>query len=275
MNTIAALRTTNRILGLLAPDFTARVARRRLLRPHLPARASAAERAALADAAPVTFRFGHAGLRWGASGPVVLLLHGWGGRPTQFHAIPRALAGRGLRAVALDGPAHGRTRFGFAHPASFAEALHEVAAELRDVHAIVGHSMGAGATLLALSEGLVANRVVSIAAASSMTGVLRRFADALALPDVAADRFIGGVERIVGRPAEDLDVRRLAAGIHIPGLVVHDSGDRHVPYADATRVASAWPAARLLTTHGLGHNRILSDPAVVAEVVEFVAGASG
>lgn len=275
MNAIVSLRTTNRIAGLLAPDLTARVARRELLRPRRAGWARAAGRDAPEGAVPVTFRFGHAGLRWGSTGPVVLMMHGWGGRAAQFHAIAQALAARGLQAIALDGPAHGRTRFGLAHPASFAEALHEAAAELRDVHAVVGHSMGAGAALLALSEGLATNRAVSIAAAARMTEVLWRFAAAFGLPEGAGRRFVQGVERAVGRPAAELDVARMARGITVPGLVVHDLADRQVPYVDAQRVLAAWPSARLVTTDGLGHNRILSDASVVATVADFVAGRQG
>jgi hypothetical protein len=52
---------------------------------------------------------------------------------------------------------------------------------------------------------------------------------------------------------------------------VHDRHDKEVPYADGARVADAWPAARLHTTESLGHQRILRDPAVVAEVTRFVA----
>ncbi len=275
MNSPAALRATSRFLGTFAPAFAASVARRHLLRPSLPRSSRPADREAAADAVPVTFRFGLAGLRWGAEGPPVLLLHGWGGRPAQFHAIARALAGRGYQAIALEGPAHGRTRFGHAHPASFAEALHEAAAELRGVHAVVGHSMGAGAAVLAVGEGLSAGRVVAIAGAARMTDVLGRFASAFALPKAAGERFVRGVERVVGRPAHELDVARMAGRITLPGLIVHDLADRQVPFADAQRIARAWPGARLLITDGLGHNRILADAAVVSEVVDFVAAPAG
>ena len=56
----------------------------------------------------------------------------------------------------------------------------------------------------------------------------------------------------------------------VPTLVVHDRGDRQTPYADAERLVGSLPDARLVTTEGLGHRRILRDPAVVAEVVDFV-----
>jgi pimeloyl-ACP methyl ester carboxylesterase len=62
----------------------------------------------------------------------------------------------------------------------------------------------------------------------------------------------------------------------VPLLVVHDEGDREVPYSEGRRLAECWPDARLMTTNGLGHHRMLRDSEVVTATVEFVAGrASG
>ena len=46
----------------------------------------------------------------------------------------------------------------------------------------------------------------------------------------------------------------------VPTLVVHDRGDRQTPYADAVRLVASLPDARLVTTDGLGHRRILHGP---------------
>ncbi len=53
---------------------------------------------------------------------------------------------------------------------------------------------------------------------------------------------------------------------------VGDRKDKEVPYAAGARVADVWPQTRLLTTDGLGHQRILRDPGVVDEVTRLVAG---
>ena len=58
----------------------------------------------------------------------------------------------------------------------------------------------------------------------------------------------------------------------VPTLVVHDSGDRQTPYADAVRLVEGLPDARLVTTDGLGHRKILRDERVLREVVAFVDG---
>jgi pimeloyl-ACP methyl ester carboxylesterase len=55
-----------------------------------------------------------------------------------------------------------------------------------------------------------------------------------------------------------------------PLLLVHDRQDAETGWSDSEAIARAWPGARLVTTTGLGHRRILRDPAVVAEVTGFV-----
>jgi hypothetical protein len=56
-------------------------------------------------------------------------------------------------------------------------------------------------------------------------------------------------------------------------LVVHDAGDRVVRRSQADLVTAAYGSrATLLETHGLGHGRILRDPAVVTAATGFLAG---
>jgi hypothetical protein len=56
-------------------------------------------------------------------------------------------------------------------------------------------------------------------------------------------------------------------------LVAHDTADRYTLYSESVGLVEQWPGvAELLTTEGLGHNRLLRDPGVIAAVVEFVAG---
>ncbi len=275
MTSLSTLRTTNRLLGGIAPAFTARVARRFLLKPHFTRRPLSWEAEVLQRAEPITLRFGLPALRWGKSGPAVLLMHGWGGRPTQFHAIGEALAGRGFQAIALEGPAHGRHGDGVAHPLSFAEALLEAAGEVRNLHAVVGHSMGGASMLFAMIEGLAAPRAVSIAAASNMRGVLDRYTEVLALPDSAARHFIEGYEQVVGRSADELDISLLGHALDSQGLIVHDRDDREVPFAESQRIAEVWRGASRLITEGLGHNSVLRDPDVVSTITDFIAADAG
>ena len=69
------------------------------------------------------------------------------------------------------------------------------------------------------------------------------------------------------------DVPELGRAIAMPPtLVVHDRDDVFTPVTDGAAIAAAWSSARLRVTSGLGHRRLLRDPDVVAEVVDFVTG---
>ncbi|MGH8790811.1 MAG: alpha/beta fold hydrolase, partial [Cupriavidus necator] len=50
--------------------------------------------------------------RWGTSGPVVLLAHGWGGHAGQWHAVVEGLLAAGMRVVAFDALSHGASDAG-------------------------------------------------------------------------------------------------------------------------------------------------------------------
>jgi pimeloyl-ACP methyl ester carboxylesterase len=79
------------------------------------------------------------------------------------------------------------------------------------------------------------------------------------------------LERRYGIPLADLDVRRDAAAFEGELLVVHDEDDRIVPWTDGASIASSKKGARLVTTRGLGHGRVLEAPSVVSEVTTFAA----
>lgn len=271
MNPLTAIRLTHRVLGTLAPSASARLARRLLMTPrrHAP---RDWEREALASAQPLTFRFGLAGLRWGTHGPIVLMMHGWEGRPSQFARFVPPLLAAGRQVVAVAAPAHDRSPGHEAHPVAFTEALLEAAAELRDVEAVVGHSMGGAAALLALHRGLPAQRAVALGSPSAMTHVLHGFSRAIGLTPRARERFMRIVDRHVGVPAEALDVAHIAPHLPQSALLVHDREDDAVPFSESERTLAAWPRARLLETRGLGHRRVLTDPDVVSQVVGFLLG---
>lgn len=272
MNALHTIRTANRVVGALAPTVAARFARKLLMTPQRH-REKDFERRARAAAARVTFRFGLSGLRWGDAGPVVLAMHGWSGRPTQFAGFVEPLLAAGRQVIALDAPAHGRSPGSEAHVFSFVEAILEAGAEIRGLESVVGHSMGGAAALYAAHLGLPVQRVATIGAPAALRRVLERFARWVALPGPAADAFLDTVNRHVGVDADEMDVARFAGRTPFEGLVVHDRDDREVPFAEAEALAAAWPAARTLITRGLGHNRILSDAGVVDASVRFLVGA--
>lgn len=267
MSNLSWVRGFNATIGWVAPQAVASKMRRQFMTPRgLPPRDW--ELPLLAQAERITLRFGLSALRWG-SGPTVLLMHGWEGRPTQFAELIKALVQAGYGVVALDAPAHGRSPGQEANVVVFARALLEAASELPPLQAVIGHSMGGASALLATQMGLRAEAVVSIAAPSRILTMLRLFARYMGLPAQARAHFVRLVEEKAGMPAGHLDVARYQ--LDFPGLIVHAADDPIVPYSEAQAIHEAWFDSRLLRLEQGGHQRVLSDPQLVQAVMQLLA----
>lgn len=188
-----------------------------------------------------------------------VLLHGWESHAGHLTTIADAMVDVGHEVIALDAPAHGASPGTVAHPVAFAQALTDLVATLGTVDVVVGHSMGGGAVLLAASEGLPVERIVTIGAPASITGVLHRFARYVGLPEAAERAFVNEVAQRVGKHPAAASATTVGDRIRVPLLVVHDVDDAEVPFHDASRIVAAVPGACLRATHGLGHRRILRD----------------
>ena len=213
---------------------------------------------------------------WG-EGPVVYLVHGWGGRGSQFGALVGPLVEAGRRVVLFDAPAHGESDHGPAGPRAtngmeFARALDAVFCRFGPAEAVIAHSMGTISTYLALRFGwLGAGRLVFVAPMVQFTGLLDQFQEALGFGPRSRRALEQGVADFVGVPVQDFDARVQAAYVEPrPTLVLTDRGDRQTPYDDVVDFARTIDAP-LVTTDGLGHRKILRDPDVIRTIVDFVA----
>ncbi|MEO6525348.1 MAG: alpha/beta fold hydrolase [Gemmatimonadaceae bacterium] len=265
---LASIRTFFSILGWLSPGLAGRFAAALFARPRRHAR-PAREHELIARGEPVVLPDGLRATAWGA-GPAVLLVHGWEGRGAQLGALVDPLVAAGFRAVALDGPAHGDSAGRSTTGPEFAAAMALTRDAIGPLTGIVAHSFGGFASLLAVTRGLGTDRLVIIASPSSVPDVLDDFVRQIRLPLRALPSMVRALESRVQAPMASFAIEAFASEITIPVLVVHDTNDLEVPYANGTRLAALLPGARLMTTSGLGHRRILFAPEVLGAVVEFI-----
>jgi pimeloyl-ACP methyl ester carboxylesterase len=216
---------------------------------------------------------------WG-EGPVVYLVHGWGGTLEQLTPFVAPLLDRRLQVVAFDGLGHGRSEAG-AHGAGSSDAvelgrsLDAVVARFGPARAVVAHSMGALSALLAIRDGWVAaERLVLIAPPSGIPDLLVHLRNKLGLGERTTRRLVERVRLRTGYTPDELDLVTIATALERQErpelLVVHDLLDREAPHAPSVRLVQSWPRAELLSTAGLGHRRVLADVAVAGAVARFV-----
>ncbi len=149
----------------------------------------------------------------------------------------------------------------------------EAIAELSDSDtAIVAHSFGASATLVALAKGLKAQSLVLLSGCAHVDNYPRRFCESVGLSKEIADALLARVQADFGDAV--IHPARALPKVETPALVVHDVDDAEVPYLDALEISEALADARLVSTAGLGHRRGLADRAVIKEVCEFLAASA-
>ena len=275
------LRAYVRILGAASPSHAAKVMDRLWFSaPRTLPRAS--DRAVLDGGHRLSFQVHDravAAWAWGDEGPTVILVHGWGGHAAQLQAFVRPLREAGFRVVAFDAPSHGASaasRHGGRRVTffEFAAALRVIASEEARVAAVIAHSGGCTAVSLALREGWAPPpNLVFVAPFVRPAAAIQGFAHAIGANDRVVAEFGRGVERWLGHPWSYLDITSLDhAHKRQRLLVVHDEDDKEVPLAHAHALAASWPSSEMLVTRGLGHRRVLRDPAVVQKVLDFFAG---
>jgi pimeloyl-ACP methyl ester carboxylesterase len=211
-----------------------------------------------------------------AGAPVVYLMHGWGGWRGQLDPFVGPLVDAGFRVVAFDALGHGESDPGPEGPGrgnilELADSLAAVVAAHGPAHAVVAHSLGATAAAFALRQGVPVGRLVFVSPMADPLPYTRAFAARLGFGERIRTRLVARVERRIGMAMPAFDVPAMAQQVATPPLLLlHDRLDAETAWADSEAIARTWPGARLVTTTGLGHRRILRAPAVVAEVTRFV-----
>ncbi len=210
---------------------------------------------------------------WGdAPRPAVLLVHGWEGRGSQMGAFVRPLLDAGLRVVTFDHPGHGASTGRSSSIVEMANAVLHIGREVGPLAGIVAHSAGGAATSVALRHLPKIERLVYVAVPADAGRFLFDVGKMLGLPEAVVLRTRKRIERRFNVEWPTLSSVGLAPRMDTPLLLIHDRGDKEVPWEAGRELADAWPNSRLVSTEDLGHRRILYTPDVVDEAVRFLTG---
>lgn len=210
---------------------------------------------------------------------MVLLVHGWSGWWQQFSVYVEPLVKAGFQVVAWDAPSHGDSGPGrHGHNASsvvdMVDGVVAVATAMGEIHGVVAHSVGAMAACVALTQGVQPARMVLVSPSVSATDQIDYLSRRLGWGERTQQLVRRRVLRRFGIDLDRFEIPQLLAesDLEVPaGLFFSDSGDLEVPPDSALRLAESWPGARIISTSGLDHFRVLWSPETVRETVEFLA----
>ena len=211
---------------------------------------------------------------WGdpSSQPYALLAHGWSSFGLRFLPWVARLRAQGLAVVTFDQPGHGHSSGKLCTLPEFIATIRAIGTRYGNAALAVGHSLGGAAVTLAQDEAWRAEQLILVAPAADMKAAARRFFRFVHLAGYLREPFYAWLHRRTGVHIDELRVERKLPMLGQPALIVHDLDDADVPWAEGERYARFWPGARLYTTEGLGHRRVLDAPEVIDAALAFMRG---
>jgi predicted alpha/beta hydrolase family esterase len=209
--------------------------------------------------------------KWG-EGPIVLVVHGWAGRATQFRRFIKPLNAAGYRVIGFDGPAHGNSEGRRTDLREFEEALRKIYQKCGEPVAIIAHSFGGGAVLFSAMNGLRVAKLINISSPTIGKEIIGTYLTTINASEATRAGFEKYIVTTFGKPFDDFTssyfIRHLPHPIDL--MLVHDNDDKEVNIRHAEALLKLYPSAKLFRTSGLGHTRILKDNGVIQRCVTFV-----
>jgi pimeloyl-ACP methyl ester carboxylesterase len=217
---------------------------------------------------------------WG-EGEKVLLVHGWGSRASHMSLLARSIVEAGYQVHTFDAPAHSSVNSKPQKTTSsmfeFGRAISTVANHLGDLHAIVGHSLGAMATLFSITGYMRleeykfnSKKIVLISSPSNIKDVLSSFSKTNKFTEGENEALQLGLEKDFEFSAEDYNAGSALKNRNLDLLIIHDEDDDEVSISNAYDIKKAMPQTRLHITIGLGHKKILFSRDVIKVVSQFI-----
>ncbi len=207
---------------------------------------------------------------YGNSDQKILLAHGWSGSGTQLSVIAEALLAKGYSTVSFDAPAHGQSPGKLSMMPYFIETIQHLSATKGPFYAAIGHSLGGMSLLRAVKYGLPIERLVIIGTANSITAITRNFMKNMQLSERTGQMMKAYFDEKFGEDLDNYSGSISAKDVHIPTLVIHDQHDVDVHYSAAHEINAVLTKGDLLITEKLGHRKILGDPTVIQQIVEYI-----
>ena len=257
-------------IGVLSPRLGGRLAFALWRRPLARGRVRPEEQA-VHDAARVEIVDNVKTYSWGDGERPVLLVHGWRSRASRYAGFISRLLELGYSPVSYDAPAHGDSDGDVVSILGHQRIIRALEERHGPFEGVIAHSLGVPFALYAVREGVAAKRLVMISGVADFGYLTDTFCAQLGLGPKINQQLRRRIERGYFEGDDQIWTRFSVTTGKLELLVIHNDEDEIVDPAQAQVLLRNYgDRAHFLPTTGLGHRRILSDPAVIAEAVAFL-----
>lgn len=192
---------------------------------------------------------------WPNKGPKILLLHGWESNSYRWRSYIKDLSALEYNVLAIDAPAHGRSTGKLFTPIDYANTI-KMIVEQEKINIVLGHSVGAYATILYGSENELPahlDKLILLAPTGKFQNFMKKFFDFLKLNKKVRASFKENFIKTYGQELDYYDSHRLIKKIPVGGLLLHDKDDSILPFEDSLLINENWPKGDFVATKGYGH----------------------
>lgn len=205
--------------------------------------------------------------------PPILLVHGWEGQAGDFYRLIPSLLDAKYRVITFDGPAHGESTGKTTNMIDFAKVIkHILDVYSLDFECAIGHSFGGASLIYSVSKLRVNNvkKLITVSSPDKVSTIFNNFFEMMDINENLSKLFILTLENQTGVKVNDLSLSEMYKKVLNPSMIIHDEGDKVVPFDDAKNISKVLPRLLFYKTKGFGHVRILHEKSVHNKILEFI-----
>ena len=210
--------------------------------------------------------------KWGA-GPLVILVHGWGGAAAQWYKIAPLLVQNGFAVVTPDITGHGDSKGTDIRFDYFYKDLKVLIdfLEADEIHCFIGHSAGG----LAMMAGralcsLRARNYLCIATPSTPYPPIKIVKRKLNPSEKALRYFKQHLAAQFLHDWDEIPEMSFRREANSEFLLIYDENDRYLNPGDLGTILKYWPDAQTHKVRDIGHEGMIKDKDIAGKIVSFL-----
>jgi len=210
---------------------------------------------------------------FGSGNKVIIVSHGWGDTSESFQQMIITLTQQGYTVAAIDHIGHGKSSGNKSHLLSFIETLELLIEQFNEerirVDAIIGHSMGAIATLNLPSYLLKNKKIILISSPIKFFELMFDKVEQAGISRKLLSRVLENISYKYGKTWQQLSSESNRDKLALDLTFIHDRQDSYAPFNDVSNFLKQ-EKTTLIETEGLGHRRILGDTNVIDNITQVL-----
>ncbi|HKB44771.1 MAG TPA: alpha/beta hydrolase [Chitinophagaceae bacterium] len=213
------------------------------------------------------------GFKWGNGSRKLLLTHGWGSKAADFMEIINALKEiNDLEIIAFDAPSNGSSEGELSNLLLFIQSIEAITLHFGEPDILVGHSLGAMANMIALSEmKITPSLLISIAPLIRLKENFEYTMNIVGVPQMAQDNFFKSFEEKFNRQASHYNlIDWYILDKKVKHWLAYDENDHISTYNYLKEFLDANQSIVSQKYEGVGHERMIKSAQVINDLVEVV-----